>query len=111
MQIEESFRDIKTGLNFNQSLSKKQDRIRVLILFALIAQYILYLVGVAIENAGLHYSYQSNSVKTHRVLSYQFLGLRAFKKTTFSLTKKEWKAAQDKIHELMIVKCGEAFLY
>ena len=111
MQIEESFRDLKTGLDFSRSLSKQKDKIQALLLFALIAQYVLYLVGIAMENAKQHYQYQSSSVKTHRVLSYQFLGLRAFKNINFHLTKKEWESAQDKIHELMMVKSKEAFLY
>jgi hypothetical protein len=63
------------------------------------------------EMLGKHTAYQSNSIKTRRVLSYQFLGLRAFRKKSFALSKKEWKMAQEKIHDLMVVKCGEAFLY
>jgi hypothetical protein len=81
MQIEESFKDIKTGLNFNESLSKKPEKINALLLIALLAQYVLYLVGLAMEMLGKHTAYQSNSIKTRRVLSYQFLkteGVRAF---------------------------------
>jgi len=36
---------------------------------------------------------------------------RAFKKTAFNLTKKEWELAQDKTHELIIIKCGKSLLY
>lgn len=49
MQIEESFRDLKTGLHFNQSNTRTLAYLSVLLLLAMLAQYILYLLGMAVK--------------------------------------------------------------
>jgi len=87
MQIEESFRDLKTGLNFNGSNTRQQKRLDVLLLIAIIAQFVLFLLGMAVKLQGLHRGYQANSVKDMKVLSYQFIGLRAFKDRYLKLKK------------------------
>ncbi len=87
MQIEESFRDLKTGLNFNDSNTRQQKRLDVLLLIAIIAQFVLFLLGMAVKLQGLHRCYQANSIKDRNVLSYQFLGLRAFKDKYLKLKK------------------------
>ena len=88
MQIEESFRGLKTGL-------------KVLFLIAVLTQFVLYLLGVAVKMANLHRRYQANSVKDKVVLSYQFIGLRAFKDRKLKLEKKEWIRAFEQIQLLM----------
>lgn len=78
MQIEESFRDLKSsryGLSFEHGYSTKAERIETLLLIAMLACLIAYITGVAAENEKLHYQFQVNKLK-RRVLSYFFLGCR-----------------------------------
>lgn len=102
MQIEESFRDLKTGLNFNQSNTRQQKPLAVLLLLALLGQFVLYLLGMAVTLAGQHRRYQANSLKTGHILSYQFIGLRAFRDRYLKLRRRDWDAAYDKIQQFMM---------
>lgn len=102
MQIEESFRDLKTGLNFNESNTRKPKRLDVLLLIANIAQLILYLIGVAVKLRKLHYRYQANSDKNKNVLSYQFIGLRAVKDRYLKFRKQDFKKAFAQIQYLIL---------
>lgn len=104
MQIEESFRDLKTGLNFNDSNTRQQKRLNVLLLIAIIAQYILFLLGVAVKLQNLHRRYQANSIKDKNVLSYQFIGLRAFKDRCLLLKRIDFENAFLCIQKLMAEK-------
>ncbi len=101
MQIEESFRDLKTGLNFNESNTRTLAYLSVLLLLAMLAQYVLFLLGMAVKLSKQHLIYQANSLKTKSVLSYQFIGLRAFKDRTLKLRRADWQAAMDKMQQLM----------
>jgi hypothetical protein len=53
----------------------------------LVAQYLLFLLGLAIKAAGGHRRYQANSIKNLNVLSNQFIGLRAYKDKQLKLLK------------------------
>lgn len=97
MQIEESFRDLKTGLNFNESNTRTQEYLSVLLLLAMLAQYVLFLLGMTVKLSNKHLRDQANSLKTGQILSYQFIGLRAFKDRGLKLTQSNWKAAKLKI--------------
>jgi len=101
MQIEESFRDLKTGLQFNHSQTRTLPYLAVLLLLAMLAQTILFLLGMAIKLTQRHLGYQANSVKNAAVLSYHFIGLRAFKDTTLRLKQIEWEAAYQTMQRLM----------
>lgn len=101
MQIEESFRDLKTGLQFNHSKTRTLPYLAVLLLLAMLAQTILFLLGMAIKLTKRHLGYQANSVKNATVLSYHFIGLRAFRDTTLRLKQIEWEAAYQKMQRLM----------
>ena len=101
MQIEESFRDLKTGLNFNESNTRTREYLSVLLLIAMLAQYVLFLLGMAVTLSKQHLRYQANSIKTKAILSYQFIGLRAFKDTVLKLKQCDWQAAIHKIQDLM----------
>jgi hypothetical protein len=79
MQIEQTFKDLKdpvTGIGLTQSRTKYLDRLKVLFLIARLAEYVLLIIGVAAEQASLQFSYQANSVRYKRILSYQFLAKR-----------------------------------
>lgn len=101
MQIEESFRDLKTGLKMNDCGSRQSPRLQVLLLVALVAQYLLFLLGLAVKSAGKHRRYQANSIKNRNVLSNQFIGLRAYKDKQLRLLKKHWRAAIDTLNSLI----------
>ena len=83
MQIEESFRDLKSsryGFGFEYSYSKYIARIEILLLIAMLASTIAWLVGLAAERMNLHYNFQVNSVKNRRVLSLFFLGCQVIRR-------------------------------
>jgi len=101
MQIEESFRALKTGLEFNASNSRKLHHITILLLIANLSQIVLYWFGLAVTLAGKARRYQANSTKKRQVLSYQFIGLRAFKDRRLILHKQDWTAAFTKMQQLM----------
>lgn len=101
MQIEESFRDLKTGLNFNESNTRTLEYLSVLLLLAMLAQYVLYLIGMAVKLSKQHLRYQANSLKTGAVLSYQFIGLRAFRDRSLTLKQRDWELAYQQIQHLM----------
>ena len=101
MQIEESFRDLKTGLDFNASQTRTLKYLAVLLLIAMLAQYVLFLLGIAIKLNGQHLGYQANSIKNSAVLSYQYIGLRAFRNKYLHIKKREWEAAHQQIQLLM----------
>lgn len=92
MQIEESFRDVKTGLQFNRCQSRKRLHLAVLLLVAAIAQLVLFLLGLAVTLLGKQRRYQANSIKKQRILSYQFIGLRAFHDRHLKLRWRDWEA-------------------
>jgi len=79
MQIEESFRDMKSyryGIGFSLNLSHELKRLQTLIMIAMLANLILWLLGTVAENMGEARNYQANTVKDRRVLSIIFLGKR-----------------------------------
>jgi Transposase DDE domain len=83
MQIEEGFRDLKSslyGFSFEKSQTKNTERIQILLLIAMVASAIAYLVGWVAENKQWHYQFQANTIKTRRVLSFFYLGCRVIKK-------------------------------
>ena len=80
MQIEESFRDLKSerfGLGFQASRSKNTQRIAMLLLIALLALLVAWVIGTCIENNNQQRRYQANTEHRRRVLSVIYLGRRA----------------------------------
>ena len=97
MQIEEEFRDIKSslfGLGFEHHKSRCVQRIAILILIATLASILANIIGLAILMAGLHRRYQANTVKTRRVLSFHYLGLRGFVDKRFKLLCEQFETAE-----------------
>ena len=77
MRIEELFRDFKNsrfGWSLGESLTRDANRSTVLVLIGLIGYFIVTLLGVIAEKKGLHLQFQTNSLKSRRVLSLFFLG-------------------------------------
>lgn len=72
MQIEEAFRDLKCaryGLGFELNLSRTRERLAALLLIALLAFFVLWLIGSQALARGLQYHYQSNTRRSRPVLS------------------------------------------
>jgi len=79
MKIEHEFRDTKDpkwGLGLQYTRTRSSQRLAILMLIGAVAMFMLWLIGLAVENKQLHYQYQANTVKTHRVLSLIFLALQ-----------------------------------
>lgn len=92
MQIEESFRDVKSirfGIGFELQLSRSTQRLQVLLLVAMIAHFVLWLLGMAARNSQQHFQYQANTVKDRHVLSAIYLGLRVANDSRFRFSLKE----------------------
>lgn len=76
MQIEQNFRDEKNprfGFGWRHSGTTGIARLNVLCLLSMIASVITWFMGYLIELSGKHHSYQANTIKTRRVLSFQTL--------------------------------------
>jgi hypothetical protein len=102
MQIEEGFRDMKSrqyGLGFEQNKSQSIRRLSVLILLTTLASMVLILTGIAVTLAKKHRNYQANSIKNKRVISFQFLGLRAIADRRLKIPIALFRQAREKLND------------
>ena len=98
MQIEEGIRDLKSsryGFSFKEAMSRKAERIEILLLIAMIASFIAWVTGWIGEKNLWHYQFQANSIKNTRVLSLFFLGCRIIKKKITIPIKRFLQAIND----------------
>jgi len=109
MQIEESFRDMKStqfGLGFEQNCTSKLNRLSILLLLANLASLALILLGVGVTVAQKHWQFQANTEREKRVLSFHTLGLRSIAKRV-KLTVKQWRdTLHHCIHLLDTTSCS-----
>lgn len=80
MQIEEEFRDLKFGFNLRNSYSNIKERIQILLLIGMLAMFFSSLIGYIAEKNKWHYNFQTNSIKSRRVLSWFFLGCQIIRR-------------------------------
>ena len=102
MQIEESFRDVKSvrfGIGFELNLSRSAERLQILLLVAMIATFVLWLLGMAARNSQQHLQYQANTVKDRQVLSAIYLGLRVATDRRFEFNISDLKAVTTLLRE------------
>lgn len=95
MQIEESFRDLKShrfGWAFCSARSKKPNRIQLLLMIAALASIALSMVGAAAEQRKLERQFQANTIRKRRVLSLITLGRRVIR-TGLEIAVHELRAA------------------
>lgn len=114
MQIEQNFRDDKStqfGAAWRFSTTQHIDKINVLMLLAMLAALILWMIGFAAEQKNLHYSFQANTVRDKRVLSFLFLarqliiqGVKGLKVRKFSKIISIFKI---KFNELSLLEQAE----
>lgn len=82
MQIEQNFRDFKRGhygFGLEHSGTKGFLRLENLLLIAIIAVFMAFIIGLAAEKNNLHWTYQANTIRNRRVLSLVYLGCRVWK--------------------------------
>lgn len=111
MQIEESFRDMKSarfglGLEFHRSRDPK--RLAVLLLIATLALLVIWLIGRVARERGLAWQYQANTVRHRTVLSDLFLGARVIERAQIHFTASEIKDVWQSIPGPNIEVWGDA---
>ena len=77
MSIEELFRDFKNhrfGWSLRTARTTSTHRYSILMLIGSLAYFVVMKVGISVERVGEHLKFQSNSLKSRRVLSLFFLG-------------------------------------
>lgn len=92
MQIEEYFRDIKNtknGFGLRHCRSYDKNRLNVALLIAAMAALSLWIVGLIVKTKGLHFSFQSNTMRKRRVLSIFTIGWQALRQGLSTFKKKE----------------------
>lgn len=87
MKIEQEFRDLKTLFGFKRTQTQNVQRLNILLLLGMLANWVAWVVGFLAEQKKLHYQFQANTIKNRRVLSFVFLGLEFIrrKRDTFSM--------------------------
>ena len=96
MQIEEGFRDIKnhrTGFALSDTRTRSPERLANLLLVGMLATLVVWLMGRLAEEQKLHYQFQANTVKKHRVLSLFYLGCLLAVQGQFNFTWHELQHA------------------
>ena len=102
MQIEESFRDMKSphrGLSLSESLTRNPHRLSVLVLIGSLATLMLWMLGKLTEVNKQHWQYQSSSVVTRRVLSTFYIGCQVTKNRKFRFRKIDYEKALHLVRE------------
>jgi hypothetical protein len=90
MRIEENFRDTKCtrfGFGLKESRSRSTERMKILLLIAVIATFICWIAGIHGKNVGVASDFQVQSAK-FKSLSTVYLGKEILKRS-FKITKKE----------------------
>jgi hypothetical protein len=107
MQIEEDFRDTKShqyGFGLRYSLTNCAKRIAILLLIAVLASLVCWLVTLSAQRKNLHIDYQSNSIRHRTVLSVTYLACQLIRKKIF-FCKKELLSS---LNELKAIASTEA---
>ena len=100
MQIEESFRDLKSerfGLGFSASRSTQKNRLGVLLLVACLASFVLRLIGEVGKTRQLEFKFQSNTRRSRPVLSVITLALQLIQHGMAAFPPRELGAALERL--------------
>ena len=96
MQIEESFRDLKSvqyGLGFTAGRTTQKDRLGVLLLVACLALFVLRLIGEVGKARQMEFQFQSNTRRSRSVLSVISLALQLVQHGMAAFPPRELKEA------------------
>jgi hypothetical protein len=77
MQIEESFRDVKStrfGWAMEGACTARVERVEIMLLLAALASLLILMIGISAESAGVQRAFQANTVRSRRVLALTTLG-------------------------------------
>ena len=100
MQIEESFRDLKSerfGLGFSASRSTQKNRLGMLLLVACLASFVLRLIGEVGKTRQLEFKFQSNTQRSRPVLSVITLALQLIQHGMAAFPPRELGAALERL--------------
>lgn len=100
MQIEESFRDLKSerfGLGFSANRSTQKDRLGVLLLVGCLASFVLRLIGEVGKAKQLDLQFQSNTRRTRPVLSVISLALQLVQRGMAAFPPRAFGAALERL--------------
>lgn len=92
MKIEHDFRDSKDprwGLGIRESRSEDPLRLTIQLLIGFLASFMLWLIGLCLEEKKLHRDFQANSIKNKRVISLIFLATEAIRSGYIKFIKKK----------------------
>lgn len=95
MQIEESFRDLKStsyGIALRHNRTRCTKRLDILLLIALLAEILMWWNGLIAVQAKWHFDFQANSIKHRRVLSIPRLGreVRCHRRYQINESQYQW---------------------
>jgi hypothetical protein len=77
MQIEETFRDLKShrwGFGLRYSLSARPKRLDILLLLGTLGSFVAWLMGLVARNLQIERHFHANTEQRRRVLSTVFIG-------------------------------------
>ena len=100
MQIEESFRDLKSqrfGLGFSSSRTTQKNRLSVLLLVASLALFVLRLIGEVGKAKQMAFKFQSNTRRSRPVLSVITLALQLVRHGMAAFPPREFNAALERL--------------
>ena len=92
MQIESSFRDLKSdrfGLGFSLTRTTRIDRLNILLLIGALATLCLSWLGLLARAKQWHLHFQANTVRHRHVLSAPFLGKEVLNRNNYCFSFKE----------------------
>jgi Transposase DDE domain len=100
MQIEESFRDLKSeqfGLGFSSNRSTQKNRLSVLLLIASLALFVLRLIGEVGKEKQMEFKFQSNTRRSRPVLSVINLALQLVRHGMAAFPPREFNAVLERL--------------
>ncbi|CAM3961185.1 IS4 family transposase [Shewanella aquimarina] len=89
MQIEETFRDLKSpqyGMGLRHCKSRCPKRLDVLLLIAMLAEIALWLIGIVALHLGWQKHFQANTIRHRPVLSIVRLGKEVRRRENYQIT-------------------------
>ncbi|ALU44945.1 IS4 family transposase [Pseudoalteromonas rubra] len=96
MQIEESFRDLKSpqyGMGLRHSKSRCPNRLDILLLLSLLATIILWWIGLYAQHSNWQRKFQANTIRERAVLSTVRLGKEVRRRSDYVMTGKQLRWA------------------
>ena len=105
MQIEESFRDLKSpayGLGLHQSRTSCPKRFDIILLIALMLQLMFWLAGIHAQQQGWDRHFQANTIRNRNVLSTVRLGMEVLRRPDYEITTQHLLAAAMDLAEQLL---------